>query len=436
MKEFKTFDDSLNILELFKNIARQKEIAVSIRINKNQFAGSMSFNFKTGDEPLISYSGEENIIEAGNSIEISFFYKDTFFMFTSQISDIFSNSFSVRKPKVINSSFDRIRSRYKIKKSESALLTFHGSTEKFKIIDISATGLSFELILNTFYEGEILRNLFLELNESLSFYFDAVVKYIKQGRGNFTCGLSFVNLEWESSQDLFNYVFQRSYINLKPLGDFTKDEISRIYDVTRYASQRVFGNEKEEFVDGIRNLEKFKDKPTISLNTVYHKNGTITGINSALRIYNRTFFGFQPVLLPETYLNPKANGDIFIGFAEQLLNHEYFENFISYINSDFGWHQSIFENISLIINDKEKLSIDNQKYYEFGAEEVLKEKDSEYTTEIIDNPKAFIDYCEKSMTSLENSCFAFNNNNFALDEIKGIYHTLGYSVKRRLSEYT
>jgi hypothetical protein len=142
--------------------------------------------------------------------------------------------------------------------------------------------------------------------------------------------------------------------------------------------------------------------------------------------------GHQPVMLPETYLNPKVNADIFIGLSEHLLNNTFFENFITYINSDFEWYIDVFKNISIIINDSEKVSFDNQLCYEYNLDYDIKENISEYKTEILDSPTEFIKYCGESLTSLERACFDYHKDGYNLDEIKGSYHTIGYSVARRL----
>ena len=91
----------------------------------------MKFNHKTGDEPLVHYSEDVYSFEIGDNIEISFFYKDTFFEFESQIIDIFQGEFSIKKPELVNASFTRSSTRYKIKKDENAFLRFQ---ENLKIL--------------------------------------------------------------------------------------------------------------------------------------------------------------------------------------------------------------------------------------------------------------------------------------------------------------
>ncbi len=432
MKKHENLNDSISIQELFRNLERQGEITITMRIKENQFPAIMVFNHKTDYEPLVQYSEDVYSFEPSDNIEITFFYKNTFFVFEAQIIGVFERSFTIKKPQLVNVSFARSSNRYKIKKNESAFLRFQENTENFKIIEVSTTGLSFEMISNTICEGDVLRNLLLNLNESLSFYFDAEVKYIKQSKNIFVCGLSFVNINWVSSQALFHYVFQKYYPNLKSLTDFSEDDMSELYNKIRNIGPKTLENQNNEFIDEIKNIDKVKDKPTISVNIVYEKNNIIMGANSALRIYNRTFLGQQPVMLPETYLNPKVNADIFIGLSEHLLNHTYFENFITYINSDTEWYISVFKNISLIINDSEKLSFNNMLCYEYNIDNDIKEKVSEYKAEILDDPAEFIKYCGESLTSLESACFNYHKDSYDLDEIKGIYHTIGYSVVRRL----
>lgn len=432
MKKYENLTDSISIQELFKNLERQGEITITIRSKENQLPGTMVFNHKTDYEPLVKYSDDVYSFEATDNIEISFFYKNTFFVFEAEITEVFERSFIIKKPELVNASFARSSTRYKIKKSESAILRFQENSEDFNIIEVSTTGLSFEINSNTLCEGDILRNLLLNINGLLSFYFDAEIKYIKQSKNIFVCGLSFVNIDWASSQALFHYIFQKYYPNLKSLTDFSEDDISELYDKIKNIGQRTLGNENNELINEIKNIGKVKDKPTISVNLVYEKNNIIMGANSALRIYNHTFLGHQPVMLPETYLNPKVNSDIFIGLSEQLLNHTYFENFITYINSDFEWYIGVFKNISTIINDSEKVSFENQLCYEYNINYDIKERISEYKTEILDNPSEFLKYCDESLTSLERASFDYHKEGYNLDEIKGIYHTIGYSVARRL----
>jgi amino acid adenylation domain-containing protein len=432
LKKYENLDDSISVQELFKNLERQGEITISIRIKGNQFPAMMVFNHKTEYEPLVKYSEGVILFEPSDNIEISFFYKNTFFVFEAQIVEVFEKSFIIKKPEVIKASFARNSTRYKIKKNESAFLKFQQNAETFKIIEVSTNGLSFEIFSNTISEGDVLKNLLLNLNESLSFYFDAEVKYIKQSKNIFICGVSFAKIDRVSSQNLFHYIFQKYYPNLKSITDFSKDDMSVLYSKITNIGHRTSENENNELLNEIKNIEKVKDKPTISVNLVYEKNNIIMGANSALRIYNHTFFGHKPVMLPDTYLNPKVNADIFIGLSEHLLNNTFFENFITYINSDFEWYIDVFKNISLIINDSEKVSFDKQLCYEYKLDYDIKEKISEYKTEILDNPTEFIKYCGESLSSLERDCFDYHKDGYNLDEIKGIYHTIGYSVDRRL----
>lgn len=432
MKEYKALTDSMSIKELIKNLERQKDITVSIGIEKFQFPGKMKFNHKIGNEPLIYHSEENYFFEIGNNIKISFFYKDTFFIFESQIIDVFQKSFCIKIPQLINASFTRRSTRYEIKKDETAFLRLQENAECFKIFEISTTGLSFESNSKVFCEEDILRNVLINLNEMVSFYFDAVVKYVKQSKETFICGLSFINIDWSSSQELFHYIFQKYYPDLKSLSDFSEEDMEELYDVIKYTGHKTLKNKNSEFLDEIRTINKVKDKPTISINLVHKKNNIISGANSALRIYNRTFLGHQSVLQPEVYFNPKVNSDIFIGLAEHLLNHTYFENFITYIGLDFEWQLDVYKNISSIIDDNEKLSFENQICYEYIIDNVIEKKESEYETEILDNPSEFIKYCGEKLTSLERDCFAYNMDKYGLDEINGIYFTLGYTIKRRL----
>ena len=116
MEKYENITDSISIQELFKNLERQGEITISIRIKENQFPGVMVFNHKTDYEPLVKYSDEVYSFEALDNIEISFFYKNTFFVFEAEIIEVFERSFIIKKPQLVNASFSRSSTRYKIKK--------------------------------------------------------------------------------------------------------------------------------------------------------------------------------------------------------------------------------------------------------------------------------------------------------------------------------
>ena len=171
MGKYENLNDPISIQELFNNLERQGETTITIRIKENQFPGTMVFNYKTDYEPLVKYSEDVYSFEASDNIEISFFYKNTFFVFEAQIIEVFEKSFIIKKPQLVKASFARSSTRYRIKKNESAFLRFQESTENFKIIEVSTTGLSFEINSNTICEKDVLRNLLLNLNEFIIILF-------------------------------------------------------------------------------------------------------------------------------------------------------------------------------------------------------------------------------------------------------------------------
>ncbi|MCX7746300.1 MAG: amino acid adenylation domain-containing protein [Clostridia bacterium] len=433
MGDLRKNNDQRYISSLLTNLARQKEIPVSVRIKNEQLFGIMAFSYKRGEDPSITLERIELMPRSGDCMEISFFYKEIFFLFEAVIVEVAGRALHIARPHEIFTSFKRIIARYKPRDEEQAFVCLPGLEKIYRLIDISTQGLSFVSEEKLLTEGQTLRNIIIKFAGNSDIYVDANVRYRKENhRGMYVYGLLFSGMEWSTHYEIFSYIFSKSFPDLKPLNEFSTNDLYRLYEESKFISLKSDMDGEESFIERIQNLEQVKDKPMISSNLIYYKNGRLLTVGTGLRIYSRSFLGQQLVTVPEAYLNPKAKTDVYIGLADFMLNHPYFENYIAYVERDYEWHMNLFENIDGIIGDPDKFALDTYQHFECIPDDINNTPVTSYQTEVLDDPSLFIDFCGQNLSKLEVHCYDYTKERFNLGEIRQIYQTLGFYAARKL----
>ncbi len=432
MNTYRVINEPSTIEYLYKNISKVKELPVLLKLKHQQVHTEIVFNYKTGNTPTIKYIGQGDL-RIDDTVEIDFFYKESYFSFQSKIAGIQENSFVINKPLEIKVCFLRNRARYLLSEEEKVYVTLRGSDIKYEVIDMSTSGFAFRTKEEIFAQGSLVRNICLILNEKTALYVDGEVKYVKQIDNQYRYGLNIVSVEWATGQQIFNYLFEKTYPHMKALSHYHMEEIWKLFHRAKYASKNLYVNDDNEFMNYIKKLESFKDKPTIAINLIYQKNGKLLGAGASLRIYHRTFLGYLPHVVPEAYLSPKAKTDIYIGLTENLINHSYFKNYISYFRDDLEWYKSIFEKISSIIDDKSLYQLHSVKVFECTLDNMNNKLILDrYATEEEVDTQGFLEYCKNNISELEIQCFDYTKTSFYLDEIKEVYNSLGMALIRKL----
>ncbi|KNY25840.1 non-ribosomal peptide synthetase [Pseudobacteroides cellulosolvens] len=432
MYTYRIINDQSNILNLYTNLAKIKEIPILLKLDHQQVHTKIIFNYKSGNNPIVSYINQGDL-KIDDTIEMDFFYKECYFSFKSKITSILESSFRISIPEEVKICFLRNRSRYLLSAEEKAYIVLRGSDTKYEIIDISTSGFSFRTKEEILTQGSLVRNICLILNENTTLYVDGEVKYVKHTENEYRYGLNIVSLEWSTSQKIFGYLFEKTYPQIKSLTYYHMEELWKLYHKAKYLSKDLYLNDDNEFENYIKKLESFKDKSTLAINLIYQKSGKLLGVGTSLRIYRRTFLGYLPYIVPEAYLSPKAKTDIHIGLIENLLNHTYFENYISYFMDNLEWYKSIFEKIGCIIDDTNLYQLHLVKVFECTSEGMNKRLTANiYTTEAAVEASDFWEYCKNNMSQLEIQCFDYTKNSFYLDEIKEVYNSLDMTLLRKL----
>ena len=435
MKSFKPMNDRKYVLDLLKTLSRRKKISVVVQHYGLSHYAVMSFNPQKVDEFFIAGENERIDLSPGDEVEIRFFYKEIFYAFSALISSFSDAKAVIQCPTTIYTSFKRLTHRYQIDPRQEAFVyqTSHPD-QPFRLHDISVQGLALISDLESFQKGDRLRDLQVMIGTEFEINAEAEVKHFyRNHNGKYVYGLSFVELEWPVHQKLFHYIFQKSYPDLKPLADFTREELSDLYDESRYLSLKPKDDEDQAFMSTIISLEQLNYKPELATNLIYARNGKLLSIGSVLRIYDRTFLGHPLLLAPGACLNPKAKTDIYIGLADFILNHPFGENYLSYITNDLEWHQDVCGKIKELIDDREKFQFDLLSCFEYRLAEITSDEiPRDYRVEVLDNPGEFLSFAADNLSSLENQCYHYRSTTVTLLEIESTYQPFGYRMGRKL----
>lgn len=429
--DFKKIDDQNYINILFRNLAREKAIVILIHFNEEHIPAQLNFTDLKANQIILKTSSIK--LNDEKAIRISLIYKDELLFFKTKIVELVDNSScKIAKPDIIFSSIRRLISRYRVKEHEDITLQFLGDCNKFQIADITTRGLSFLSESAIHLEKNITKSLNIRIKDK-EIFAEGKFKYSrKQKDGLYIIGMSFQNLRWSDYYFLFSYIFSKNYPHLKYLADFTSEEIYNLFKEAGYLSLKSKEEIDENFQDLFKNIIVIKDKTQISINPVFYKDGKLLSTASLLRIYDRTFLGHQLAAVPEARLIPKSKSDIYLGFADILLNHPYFEYYLSYI-LDLPWHQEMFKKIGEIIRDKSKFLLDFIQYFEFN---IIEYSENNFVwdnkCEVVERIDEFIEFFKFENEQIIVDSYSYSINSFYLPEIKQAYELMGLYVDRKL----
>ncbi len=429
--ELKRIADQAHIEHLFRSFARTKSISVLVYNLEQQIHGTINFNYKRGTEPLLILEGEYSLNQNA-LITITFFFKESLIKFETTIIRCLENGYQINKPDLILTSFKRFLSRYCFNDEDKAIIQISGQSDANKLFDLSVNGLSF-VSKEVLSEGHTLRYLTIQVGDQLHVVVNGEIRHVHKYHDGYKYGVVFSGVEWKVHQQLFSFIFKRCYPEIKPINEFSLEDLSGLYQQSKYLSLKPTDEDDRNFLNLIRKLEKVKAQPLFSTSYVYYKNGKLISIGTSTRIYNRTFLQQHLLNAPEVGLNPKAKTDIYISLADSLLSHPYFNNLIIYISQDLDWHQDLFSKMDAIINDQNKLVVNMLMGYECTTIEIdyLSETGNYQFEQLIDTEE-FINYCRNYLKPLEVKCYGYEDFNLKSDELNTIYRTQGFYRERKL----
>jgi hypothetical protein len=94
------------------------------------------------------------------------------------------------------------------------------------------------------------------------------------GRDSFRFGIEFLSIEWIFYQKIFSFIFEKSYPDIKQVRDFSLEDISNLYNESKYIRPKNTLAEKN-IMNDILKIEQLKNKPMISINLVQQREENI-----------------------------------------------------------------------------------------------------------------------------------------------------------------
>lgn len=441
MSDFRILEDQRYISTLFTSLSKQKEVPIALHYNNHQVYARLTVAVKAKQTFAVVPDGDLPVAPEEN-VRISLFFKEIFFIFESEVSTVREGSFEIRTPNKVYASYRRLVNRYKPKNTEEASISQYGTERQFHLVDISTQGLAFIAEEQCFEDNETVRNMVIKFANSSEICLDTIVKHVTKRTDNkYFYGMAILSMEWNTYQKLFKYIFESSYPYFRLFETFSSDQIMKLYDEARFLHLKPRDSEDEHFLELIRDLDQVKDKPLIATNLVYQKNNKLIAVGSALRVYNRCFLGKPLVMMAQVRLNPKAKTDIYIGLADYLLGHPYFQNYLAYIDEDYEWHHEILTNAAQIVNDPKKLHYETLDCCEFKVDVHQaplfssgdKNQSSGYSCELLEKPDGdFERFCQEYLLQLEIEAYGLQPGPFNMEELSQVYQAYGFDMVRKL----
>ncbi len=435
MGNLKRINDEGYISGFFTNMSRKKEIAVSIIYKGSQIDGVMYFSGRRGAEPSIRTADISLEFQVGETIEVTFYNSEVLFFFQAEITSIFKNTCTIKKPSILFSSFRRLMSRYAIRDDEEVYLEIHPQ-KRHRVYDISSTGLSFISPNQNYSVNQVVRDIFVKFKNNKNVYIDGVIKNVRTGRdGNYIFGMSFSNVDLNAHNTIFSNTFDKIHPKLKMLDNVSIQDILNIYEKSNFINilYKHKRNISDYFDVHYGNFAQISSKNVISSGLIYYKNDRFLSMGLLFRMYSRTFLGHQVISLPETKINPKPVNEVQSGLCDFMINHPYFHYHITYLYADLTRTLDYYRSIENIINDSSKFYVDTIQCLECTCSEyAFKEEPEGCECVVLDDAKEFIEFCEINLTYLERMSYSYNQNDFDLSEIQQIMNSIGIDSYRRV----
>ena len=187
-----TINDPLYISDLFRNLARKKEVPVLVKYQDQKLSSTIYFKDRKASDVFIANNCD---LPQNQAIDISFIYKEVPIMFSTQITDILTiddvMAFKIQKPSAIFSSFNRLTSRYEATVNDDIYISVPELSEgKYKVMDISSKGVSFYTDNNQFSVNQTVKNITIHIGDE-DIQVDGVIKNVRGSDNTCIYGMSY-----------------------------------------------------------------------------------------------------------------------------------------------------------------------------------------------------------------------------------------------------
>lgn len=430
MSKLKVIDNPKTIEDLFLNLAKEEEIPISI--HNQHMKNHALLRFHDGEDmPYIVIRDKVKSMENLKETEITFFYKETFINFLTELEKITEETFYIQRPERIRTSYKRTKTRYQVEVEDNVYVIFYGMSDRYRVIDMSTSGFSMEMDRDVFEKSHHIRNIMIILGKEGTIYVDGVVKYVKeQGDGSYRYGVEFLNIEWMFYQKIFTFTFKKLYPDIKQFKDIPMEDLTSLYNESKYIRPKNTIPQKS-YLDDFLKIDALKDKPMISINLIKQRDEEIDAIASAVRTSNETFYIANPF-----WMNGEGDNeqklDIYAGITDSLLGHPYFEAAQMFIDSDCEWDIELFRIIRDIIGDEEKISLCGMRVIDCLVDEVQESNEDEcYNFGEIVNPQTIIKAIKSQEIAIRTLAKGYSLDNFYKDRVREDYRAFNLEIERK-----
>ncbi|MCX7708612.1 MAG: amino acid adenylation domain-containing protein [Clostridia bacterium] len=433
MGMMKKIEDERYISNLFRNLARQKEIAARVKFGEKMVEAVMRFSIKKGNEPILALLEEEIPEDLSGEVEVTFAYGDLIFSFHTRILSCLDHECEIERPEAVVSYFKRILSRYIVKEEDKIFVSL-GRNQTSQVLNIGNGGLSFVSEENLEL-GAYLKNIRINLGGKTEILADAIISHRREKKdGSYVLGARFSYIHVTDQRQLFGYIFERVYPVINTAFECTQEEIGKLIQKSEFSVPEDCSKVLNNFKNGYALMKKITGNPVLSCSLVQRVGAEVLSMSSVIRVFDRTFLGQQIICEPEKRTGVNANTEVYRAISDFLLNNPYCEYFIQYFTADFSWHHQLYMDIHTIIHDCSKFSLDQLLCFEYDTSLLADlEKANAYLCEAVYGEKEFLEFSKDRCMPLEIECYGYGDaKQFALNEVSQIYRAAGVNASRRL----
>lgn len=431
MRITKRIVNESHIENLFRNLARQKTVPVSVRYQGRVFDASLFFTEKRGIRPELLFNEGAPNLAAGSSIEVNFINKGVLFFFQTPVTAVTGDVCRIELPLTVFSKFRRLFSRTVLREKEGEDAAIFHNGIRYRLVDISVGGIAFVGDDTSFEMGSRLSDVRFDITGMEDIYGDLLIRYSRKNRqGQSVYGAEFLDIDLFTHSRIFSLVFSRSYPEIRHLNSVEPNALLALLEPT------VSEGPQEPAEELLTRLLKQTMTPTLGTGYGYMKQDKLMSCGALVRLYERTFLGQHLISDSQARLEPKAGVRLHIALADFMLNHPYMEYYTNYIRTDLDWHREIFSDMDRIIGDPETFHFSICQHFEAELAALNDESTGEYLVEALEIPDEFIEFIQSNVSGLEFESSAYGSAGFDLDAIAQIYAAAGSYIDRRLWRVT
>ncbi|MEN8905360.1 MAG: condensation domain-containing protein, partial [Clostridiales bacterium] len=412
---------SINAINgIFTKLKQKKEISVSINVENKKYYALMTFSYSNGSYPMLEFNKNEYVHEIIKEVEVLFVLNDVLYKFNTKVRAYFGDNCQIEIPKEIFASYRRISTRIQFKDKSSYIVL--SNEEKCLLSDVSVGGFSFERESDQYDNGDVINDVLVNINGLDTFKVSVVlVSERKLNDENSIYGVSFLEIDSNIFNSLFDFIFKMKNYEIKSYENVTSEELIYLYEQTSFMHLKVDNNEDEKFKEMVEKLNTLKNYPTIWKSYVNQKNGRLLNICSSLRIYKNTFLGQNIIAAPGTILNHRSKSGIYAGIIQHILHQPEYKYYISYIENDINWYLELFENSKEIYENSDGFKYEKIDCIEINTKSTLDKVDENIIIIRNCSKDSFIDFSNENLSLLEIECNQYKKDEFNIEDVLSDY---------------